>query len=148
MNHEPFPISLSVIIVCIIIAFYKTPTSSWFFTAVQCENGLEYSPCGSTCVESCESINNPPENCDGCSEGCFCPEGTVPQGKKKFLDGSHCFWLDWCYVIFKDKERVLNFKVCERLFSIPMQCDYILYKADILRVSWSIGPIMSIIVLQ
>ncbi|KAL3832528.1 hypothetical protein ACJMK2_024162 [Sinanodonta woodiana] len=48
--------------------------------AIQCENGLQYNPCGSPCPQTCRNIGQEPEpSCEatGCDEGCFCPDGYV-----------------------------------------------------------------------
>ncbi|KAK3603587.1 hypothetical protein CHS0354_017302 [Potamilus streckersoni] len=48
--------------------------------AIQCENGLQYNPCGSPCPQNCRNVGQEPEpSCEatGCDEGCFCPQGYV-----------------------------------------------------------------------
>lgn len=55
-----------------------------FCSALQCENGLVYNPCGPACSTSCPSVQQSPHSqCDAlsCVEGCFCPAGTVRHGK-------------------------------------------------------------------
>ncbi|XP_033639813.1 SCO-spondin-like [Asterias rubens] len=48
--------------------------------AIQCEYGFEYSACGPSCQETCQTIGDEkPEYCNGCVEGCHCPEGMVVQ---------------------------------------------------------------------
>ncbi|KAH0627733.1 hypothetical protein JD844_003874 [Phrynosoma platyrhinos] len=54
--------------------------------AMQCDNGLEYDPCGPACPQTCKNFGlEPAEHCEAisCMEGCFCPEGKV-------LHGGHC----------------------------------------------------------
>lgn len=40
---------------------------------------MEYKPCGTVCVETCESINNlESQKCSNdLAEGCYCPEGEI-----------------------------------------------------------------------
>lgn len=55
-------------------------------SALQCDNGLVYNPCGPVCSPSCPSVQQRPHSqCDvlSCVEGCFCPAGTVLLGKTK-----------------------------------------------------------------
>ncbi|CAL8292204.1 unnamed protein product [Lota lota] len=50
---------------------------------LQCDNGLEYEPCGPACPSSCPSRGPCSESSGGalyCVEGCFCPPGTVQNG--------------------------------------------------------------------
>lgn len=53
-------------------------------SAMQCDNGLVYDPCGPACSHSCPSVQPSPHSQCGalsCVEGCFCPAGTVRHGK-------------------------------------------------------------------
>ncbi|NXH23253.1 SSPO protein, partial [Bucco capensis] len=46
------------------------------FCSLQCDGGLEYSPCGPPCPPTCRSLGQElPEHCQDltCLEGCFCP---------------------------------------------------------------------------
>lgn len=59
--------------------------SSPAFSALQCDNGLEYDPCGPSCPQTCQNFGlEPAEHCEDltCVEGCFCPEGRVLHGKR------------------------------------------------------------------
>ncbi|KAG5268284.1 hypothetical protein AALO_G00210820 [Alosa alosa] len=50
---------------------------------LQCENGLEYQPCGSACSSTCPGVSPSPNSHCGalsCVEGCFCPTDTVRHG--------------------------------------------------------------------
>lgn len=56
-------------------------------SALQCDNGLVYNPCGPACSPSCPSVQQRTQSqCDvfSCVEGCFCPVGTVLLGKINF----------------------------------------------------------------
>ncbi|CAL8400400.1 unnamed protein product [Gadus morhua 'NCC'] len=51
---------------------------------LQCDNGLEYEPCGPACPSSCPASEPCSEASGGalyCVEGCFCPPGTVQNGE-------------------------------------------------------------------
>ncbi|XP_061877505.1 SCO-spondin isoform X1 [Entelurus aequoreus] len=65
---------------------------------LQCENGLEYDPCGPACSHSCPSVQpSPHSQCDvfSCVEGCFCPAGTVRHGESCVVPNQcPCEWED------------------------------------------------------
>ncbi|KAM9572871.1 SCO-spondin-like [Guaruba guarouba] len=63
---------------------------------LQCDGGLEYSPCGPPCPPTCHNLGRePPERCQdlSCLEGCFCPPGRVlHDGGCIEPDECPCFW--------------------------------------------------------
>ncbi|KAM4684567.1 LOW QUALITY PROTEIN: SCO-spondin-like [Amazona ochrocephala] len=63
---------------------------------LQCDGGLEYSPCGPPCPPTCRNLGRePPERCQdlSCLEGCFCPPGRVlHNGGCIEPDECPCFW--------------------------------------------------------
>ena len=57
-----------------------------------CEGGKQYSPCGPPCEQTCENIDDEPDELcksHNCIEGCFCPEGSVDQGR--YMLYIYCF---------------------------------------------------------
>ena len=48
-----------------------------FYAVILCEDGKEYSDCGSPCPVTCDNFLQPIICPSVCSQGCFCPEGTV-----------------------------------------------------------------------
>lgn len=46
---------------------------------LQCESGMVYQECGSTCAASCWSQSEDEDCSTVCVEGCHCPNGTVLQ---------------------------------------------------------------------
>uniref|UniRef100_H9GNM8 SCO-spondin n=1 Tax=Anolis carolinensis TaxID=28377 RepID=H9GNM8_ANOCA len=63
---------------------------------LQCDNGMEYDPCGPACPQTCKNYGlEPADHCEtlSCVEGCFCPEGKVLHGDR-CIDPSECpcYW--------------------------------------------------------
>ena len=50
---------------------------------MMCENGTVYKPCGDPCHMTCADLANSDGRCEErpCTEGCYCPDGYVKQGK-------------------------------------------------------------------
>lgn len=94
-SHNQPPVhALSLLSYCFSVTFVFCPSLAvclYFFTlfpafptALQCENGLVYDPCGPACSLSCPSVQQSPHSQCGalsCVEGCFCPAGKVRHGK-------------------------------------------------------------------
>ena len=56
------------------------------FAAIQCELGSVYMECGDSCEETCRNLGDdaaPYCNDTHCVEGCFCPPGSIRNGKHK-----------------------------------------------------------------
>ena len=55
----------------------------FFCTAIMCEGGSEYQPCGDPCQDTCryqDDVMNAICQHSQCVEGCFCPQGMVKHG--------------------------------------------------------------------
>lgn len=68
------------------LGFALLPTRSSTCSALQCDHGMEYDPCGPACPPTCQNFGlelteHCPMETASCVEGCFCPEGKVLHGE-------------------------------------------------------------------
>ncbi|XP_066302813.1 mucin-6-like [Branchiostoma lanceolatum] len=65
--------------------------------AMQCENGKEYTACGTSCPKTCYNLYASEQCSTSCVEGCHCPNGTVQHNGK-------CITPVQCPCVYNGKE--------------------------------------------